>query len=268
MIRSTTIAGVLLLLGMLTLPGPDPGATPSLPTPPASTSEKPAQRFSDDFGFRFVRVRYQGHAGFRSRAWATDYPTAEQNLHEAISRTTSIHLEGPPIVLDLTDDRIFEHPVLYLTEPGYWMTNDEEVANLRRYLDRGGFLIIDDFHDYGRGSVGPQWDNMYANIKQVYPEQEPVELTADHPIWSIYYDIDPDAALSTKNGGRGGYGMRFGPLDDIYYGLFDETGRMVIVISYNQDIGDGWEWPGRNLADASTVSFQMAINFIMYALTH
>ena len=63
--------------------------------------------------------------------------------------------------------------------------------------------------------------------------------------------------------------MRFGPLDDIYYGIFDETGRMMIVICYNQDIGDGWEWPGgRNLGEASTVSFQMAINFIIYALTH
>ena len=224
-------------------------------------------------GFQFVRVRYQSHPGLREYAWATDYPTAEENLHEAISRTTTLHLNGPPIVLTLTDDRIFEYPVLYLTEPGYWMTNDEEIANLKKYLDRGGFLIIDDFHDYGRGHVGPQWNNMYDNIKRVYPDREPEELTAGHPIWQVYYDIDPDAAISTKNGfgGRrwGGRGMGFGPLDDIYYGVFNESGRMVIAICYNQDIGDGWEWPGgRNLGKASTVSFQMAINFIIYALTH
>ncbi|NND71884.1 MAG: DUF4159 domain-containing protein [Rhodothermales bacterium] len=234
-------------------------------TSPAFTSAPHAS--GDDYGFRFVRVQYDDFGRRRWNAWATDYPTAEQNLHEAIDRLTRIELDGAPIVLRLTDDRIFEHPVLYLTEPGYWLTNDDEVANLRRYLDRGGFLIIDDFHDYGRGSVGPQWNNMYDNIKRVYPDREPVELTADHPIWSIYYDIDPDAAMSTKNG-EGPYGGRFGPLDDIYYGIFDDTGRMVIVIAYNQDIGDGWEWPDRNLAEASTVSFQMAINFIMYALSH
>lgn len=222
---------------------------------------------SDDFGFRFVRVKYDDYGGRRWNAWATDYPAAEQNLHEAFARTTRINLDGPPIVLELTDDRIFDHPILYLTEPGFWMTNEEEVENLRRYLDRGGFLIIDDFHDYGRGRVGPQWNNMYENIKRVYPDREPEELTADHPIWSIYFDIDPDAAMSTKNG-EGRFRTRFGPLDDIYYGVYDDTGRMVIVIAYNQDIGDGWEWPGRNLAEASTVSFQMAINFIMYALTH
>ena len=56
--------------------------------------------------------------------------------------------------------------------------------------------------------------------------------------------------------------------DDTYYAMYDETGRIVVVICYNQDIGDGWEWPGRNLGEASTVSFQMAINFIMYALSH
>lgn len=270
MIRGATIASLLLLLGAATMPGADidvlevanEGAGPSSAAVPAQTS-------GDNLGFRFVRVRYDDYPGRRWReAWATDYPTAEQNLHRAIELTTGLYLEGPPIVLRLTDDRIFEHPVLYLTEPGYWMSNEEEAANLRKYLDRGGFLIIDDFHDYGRGHVGPQWNNMYENIKRVYPDREPVELTADHPIWSVYYDIDPDAAMSTKNGGRGGYRMRFGPLDDIYYGIFDDNERMVIAISYNQDIGDGWEWPDRNLADASTVSFQMAINFIIYALTH
>lgn len=222
----------------------------------------------DDFGFRFVRVQYEstgGGFGRRGDAWATDYPRADRHLHEAIERTTGLYLEGPPIVLRLTDERIFEYPVLYLTEPGYWRTNEEEVANLKKYLARGGFLIIDDFHDYGRGRVGPQWNNMYRNIKRVFPDREPVELTADHPIWSVYYDIDPDAAMSTKN--ASGW-QHFGPLDDVYYGIFDDNGRMMVAICYNQDIGDGWEWPERNLADASTVSFQMAINFIIYALTH
>jgi hypothetical protein len=43
---------------------------------------------------------------------------------------------------------------------------------------------------------------------------------------------------------------------------------MVALMCYNQDIGDGWEWPERNFEDASTTAFQMGINFLMYALTH
>lgn len=219
-----------------------------------------------DLGFTFVRIRYEGIGRGWGEPWAYDYPRAERHLMEAIERTTGIEVEGPPIVLDLTDERIFEYPVLYLCEPGYWRTNDEEVEALQRYFARGGFMIIDDFHDGGRGSTGPEWENFYRNIKQVFPDREPVELTADHPIWSVYYDIDPDAAVSTKIETR--QTPWLGPDDDIYYGIFDDDGRLMSVICYNQDIGDGWEWPEYNLHEASTVSFQMAINFIIYALTH
>ncbi|MFQ5570727.1 MAG: DUF4159 domain-containing protein [Rhodothermales bacterium] len=229
-----------LLLGSFPLTGSPPPTSP------------------DGYGFRFIRIQYTGVPYSRGYTWAYDYPTAERNLYEAIDRTTNIHLEGEPLVLTLTDPRIFEYPVLYLCEPGYWLTNDDEVKNLQKYFARGGFMIIDDFHDWG-GKSGREWSNFYYNIKQVFPDREPVELSPDHPIWSIYYDIDPIEAESTKRG--------FGKYADEYYGIFDDDGRLMCVICYNQDIGDGWEWPG-NLAEASTVSFQMAINFIMYALTH
>jgi len=228
----------------------------------------------DDHGYRFVRVRYDDvyrgyggrfdgfNRGFRGRSrrgmWATDYPTADLNLHEAIKRTTKIPLVGQPLALSFDEPQIFEYPVLYLTEPGYWLTNEEEVKNMQKYFARGGFMIIDDFHDFG-GRKGREWYNFYNNIKQVFPDREPVMLDEKHPIWSIYFDIDPIEAPSTKPG--------FSRYDDQYYAIFDDNGRMMCVICYNQDIGDGWEWPG-SLADASTVSFQMAINFIIYALTH
>jgi hypothetical protein len=228
---------------------------------------------SDDVGFRFVRVRYDDYSrnrrgggfwgrrgGPRRGMWATDYPTSDFNITEAIERTTEITIMGEPLVFSFLDSAIFQYPVVYLTEPGYWKTNPEEVRNIRKYLDRGGFLIIDDFHDYG--GFGEQWYNMYDNMKQVLPEKEPVRLKEDHPIWSIYFDIDPIEAASTKPG--------FSRYDDEYYAFFDEEGRIMCIICYNQDISDGWEHPfGRVvLAEASTVSFQMGINFIIYALTH
>ena len=254
-------SALLLLLATRPLavePDTRPEAVPEAAAPAYQAVE------SDEYGFRFVRIRYNGTGRSRwgrgGASWAYDYPEAEENLHTAIERTTKIHLEGEPIVLTLKDERIFEHPILYLCEPGYWQTDEEEVENLKRYFARGGFLIIDDFHDYG--GFGPQWNNFYRNLKRVFPDREPVELEPDHPIWSIYYDIDPVEAASTKDyEGIGRY-------DDRYFAFFDDDGRMVCVICYNQDIGDGWEWPDRNWAGASTVSFQMAINFIMYALTH
>lgn len=239
----------------------------SLLMSPAYAQEGPGAL---DENFRFIRIKYDSNSGeggggrwgrWRRRAWATDWPAADLNLHKAIERTTGIQLAGEPGVLTLKEKEIFDYPVLYVTEPGYWYIHEDEVENLRTYLERGGFLIVDDFHDYGRGQFGPQWDNFFMNIKQVFPDKEIVELKDDHPIWSIYYDIDPFTAVSTK-------GPYWAIDDDVYYGIYDDNGRLMVVICYNQDIGDGWEWPGRNLGEASTVSFQMAINFIMWALSH
>ena len=231
-----------------------------LAPPPAGGQTYEAGGGSSDHGFRFVRIRYQATPYTRAATWAYDYPTAEQNLYVALERTAKLYLEGPPIVLTLADERIFDYPVLYLCEPGFWQTDDEEVENLQRYFARGGFMIFDDFHDYRPN--GPQWSNFYRNIKRVFPDREPVELTPDHPIWSLYFDIDPVEAASTKD-----Y-EGFGRYDDRYFAIYDDDGRMLCVICYNQDIGDGWEWPDRNWTGSSTVSFQMAVNFILYALTH
>lgn len=218
-----------------------------------------------DHGFRFVRIQY-GESGNndsggwgrrRGAQWAHDWPTAERNLHLALDRTTEIYVEGDPIVLRLGDDRIFEYPMLYLCEPGFWSMEDGEVENLREYLKRGGFLLFDDF-----GSE-IQWIQMYEEMKRVFPDLEPKELPNDHPIWSIFYDIDPVEAPALV-GGRG----YFTKYDDTYLGYFDENGRLMALALYNQDIGDGWEWPDRNFADASTLSFQMGVNFLIYAFTH
>ena len=216
-----------------------------------------------DHGFRFVRVRYDDPRGenagwrFGGPTWRHDYPTAELNLHLALDRTTSIYVEGEPVVLRLSDPRIFEYPMLYLSEPGYWTMEEEEVENLRKYLRRGGFILFDDF---GREV---EWIQLYEEMQRVFPGLEPKEIPNDHPIWTIFYDIDPVEAPSLV-GGRG----YFSKYDDTYIGYFDERGRLMALACYNQDIGDGWEWPERNFQEASTISFQMGVNFLIYALTH
>ena len=218
-----------------------------------------------DHGFRFVRIQFgeesSGGDDWRWRRrgaqWAHDWPTAERNLHLALDRTTEIYVEGDPIVLRLSDKRIFEYPMLYLCEPGYWTMEEGEVENLREYLNRGGFILFDDF-----GSE-IEWIQLYEEMKRAFPDIEPQELPNDHPIWTIFYDIDPVEAPALV-GGRG----YFTKYDDAYMGYFDKNGRLMALANYNQDIGDGWEWPERNFEEASTVSFQMGVNFLIYALTH
>lgn len=223
----------------------------------------------DDHGFRFVRIRYGddggsrggnrggfGRRGFGRAPWAHDWDTADLNFHTALERTTRIHVNGEPIVLTLSDPRIFEHPVLYICEPGYWTMSDEEAANLREYLNRGGFVLFDDFRSMR------EWEWFAQQMRLVLPDTEPTQIPPDHPIWEIYYSIDPVAAPSLVSGYAGLTDA------DEYHAYFDENGRMIALACYNQDIGDGWEWPEDNINQASTISFQMGINFLIYALTH
>ncbi|MFB3131281.1 MAG: DUF4159 domain-containing protein, partial [Rhodothermales bacterium] len=148
-----------------------------------------------DYGFRFVRIRFEGPGGddgfgggrrgrgrFGYGAWAHDYPTAEENFYIALKRTTAIHVEEPYLILGLDDDRIFEYPFLYLCEPGYWNMTDEEVERLREYLNRGGFILFDDFGGQR------EWFLFYEQMKRVFPDLEPEEISPDHPIWDIYFD--------------------------------------------------------------------------------
>ena len=216
-----------------------------------------------DHGFRFVRIRYDDPRGERARygagpAWSHDYPQAELNLHMALKRTTELYVEGEPLVLRLSDERIFEHPIIYICEPGYWTLEDDEVENFKEFLDRGGFVLFDDFRDeYELAQLESQMERVFPSLKRQ-------EIPPDHPIWSIYYEIDPVEAPSLVGGGF----RRFGKYDDQYIAYFDENGRIAALACYNQDIGDGWEYPERSLGDASTISFQMGINFLIYALTH
>lgn len=227
-----------------------------------SLAAVPDTTAQDDHGFRFVRIKYDNAAdGWRSRGgdpWRHDYPRAELHFYEALERTTQIYIEGPPLVLTLADDRIFEYPVLYLCEPGYWTMNGDELTNLREYLLRGGFILFDDF----RGER--EWGRLRSELDRLFPDREPVEIPPDHFIWSIYYEIDPVAAPSLVSGN---FGFR-GEFEDQYFAIFDDDGRMMALLCYNQDIGDGWEWPEYNLQQASTTAFQMGVNFLLYALTH
>jgi hypothetical protein len=216
-----------------------------------------------DHGFQFVRVRFEdGRSGGRrwgGGAWSHDHPTAELNLYEALKRTTGVHVDGPPLVLTLDDERIFEYPLLYLCEPGYWQLSDEQAVNLRDYLQRGGFILFDDF------GGAPEWNNLLEQMRRVLPDRAFVEIPPEHPIWDIYFDIDPVAAPANVSPR---WGQVFSPADDRYLAIFDDEGRMIALACLNQDIGDGWEWPEQNFENASTISFQMGINFLMYALTH
>jgi hypothetical protein len=208
--------------------------------------------------FTFSRIRYGGR-GFGGRggaSWAHDYPLADENLPTVLSEISVVlPTLGRSNVFDLEDRTFFQHPIIYLSEPGFWGITDEGARNLREYLLKGGFIIFDDFE-------AEQWYNFEEQFRRALPEYQFIELDVSHPIFHSFFDL---VKLDTPH-----------PLvrvTPVYYGIFegnDPTRRMMAMVNYNSDLAEYWEWSGRGYfpIDPTNDAYKLGVNYIVYGLTH
>ena len=235
--------------------------------------------------FTFARVRYTsargrwggrgGHGrGWGGGGWETDYPDAELNFAFRLQQMTSLKVNPDSAVVDLIQDDLYNYPFLYMIEPGRLVFMEEEVVALRDYLLNGGFLMVDDF--WG----DDEYDNFYYEIKRVFPDREPVELSIDHPIFHMVFDLDEKPQVPSVGHAVGNYRAGYGIVshqgygtDEVHYkAIFDDTGRIMCIICHNTDLGDGWEregedeWYFREFAEKK--AYPMGINIVFYAMTH
>src|SRR6266436_2930765 len=212
----------------------------------------------------FARYRY-GPMDWREggTSWTQDYPRADRHFATALRRLTRVHVRSveQPVNLDDGDD-VFNWPWIYATHEGEWALTDSQVVKLRDYLLRGGFFMADDFH----GTV--EWAGFEEGIKRVFPDRPIVEIENSDPIFHTVYDLDDRFQIvgraflwrGYKNDGLGGH----------WRGIFDDTGRIMVAISFNSDTGDAWEWAD----DASYperfsgLAMRMGVNYVVYAMTH
>jgi hypothetical protein len=170
-----------------------------------------------------------------------------------------------PIVLRLDDKEIYDYPFLYMLEVGQGgglVMNPSEIENLREYLLRGGFLLIDDFWGV------QQWDNFIGAFSQVFPDREIVELKPEHEIFHCYYDIDGPQMIPAlyRSDEYGEQGIDYAT----NHAILDDSGRVMVLINWNSDMGDGWEhtyhpdYPTRYANSA----YRLGINYLMYSMTH
>lgn len=223
--------------------------------------------FKEDI-FTFVRIRYIPH--YR-RGWDGDFPEADWNISYRLQELTSLKVNPNPIVLELTDPELFEYPFIFIIAPRSVIFSDAEAKALRKYLLNGGFLMVDEFW----GTY--QWDHFYLELKKVFPELEPVELTLDHPIFHNVYDLKHLPQTTAIHFWQQGYTYHPVPGTELdhsphYFGLFDKKGRMMAILCYNNDLVDGWEREGddheffKQFSERN--SYPMGINIIFYAMTH
>jgi hypothetical protein len=222
--------------------------------------------------FHFTRGIYSsgGGGGFgrRSRrgSWCIDHPKAEEQFLGVLDRLTGIdaHQYGNAIALDDPDLRRF--PILYMLEVGYMGMTASEVEGLRSYLLAGGTLIIDDFW----GSR--EWLNWEMEIRRVLPEFDIVDLPMDHQVYRTYYQVDTVLQVPAFRGGWGDY-SNTSERDGFHarnFGIFDEKGRLMVIINWNTDLGDAWEWMEQPTYPLrfSTYAYQVGVNYIIYGMSN
>jgi hypothetical protein len=209
-----------------------------------------------DGAFTLARVRYSTYNG-----WRADYPTMEQHLSSMLENITSLrpHVDGSN-VHTFDDPELLRYPLAYLSEPGYWLPSASEVAGLRDYLAKGGFLIVDDFH------FANEWNVFENAIRQVLPNGEITPLDVSHPIFNTFFQIE---SLKVPYPGRLGEQGLIGE----FYGIHEDNDpakRLMVVINYNIDIGDYVEWSDRDIYSQlpTNEAYKFAINYIIYGLTH
>lgn len=223
--------------------------------------------------FTFVRVEYDSYGGGRRRGggWMTDWPDSDLNFSYRLQQLTSLKVNPEPVVLRLTDPKLFDYPFLYLIEPGALYFSEDEVVALRKYLLNGGFLMVDDF--WGED----EYENLREQLKRVFPDREPAELPIDHEIFRCVYKLTEKPQVPSIHSwqGSGGQTWEYGHGDarEVHYkALFDDAGRMMAIICHNTDLGDGWEREGENheyfKEFSEKKSYPMGINIVTYAMTH
>ncbi len=217
--------------------------------------------------FHFVRLAYQSRNGTgfgRRGSWLTDWPEAEEHLLGGVHRLTRIDAGKQGRAISLMDEELFDYPWLYAVEVGYWYLDEMEAARLRDYLLRGGFLMVDDFH----GTV--EWTSFIDSMQRVFPDRPIVEVPVTDPVMHVLYDLDERVQIPGLGPVMAGVTYERDGTVPHWRGIYDDQGRLMVMIDFNMDLGDAWEhadtpWYAERY---TALAYRFAINYILYSMTH
>ena len=210
-----------------------------------------------DGRFAFMRLKYgaaDSRMMRREPPWHHDYPRADFHFMKILSELTLTRtLVDQGNIRSLDDPDMAMFPLAYMSEPGFWTMTEAEAAGLRGYLQKGGFIIFDDFRENHR-------DNLVDQMRQVLPDARWVALEPTHPIFHSFFEIN---SLDVE-----GY---YGHAE--WTGLFEDNDparRLLAVANYNHDLGEMWEFSdtGYMPVDLSNEAYKFGVNYVIYAMTH
>jgi hypothetical protein len=226
--------------------------------------------------FTYCRLAYYSvRRDGSGNGWTTDFPDADRNLMVRLPQLTTMkvsrwsHGEEGFAVLQMGEPEIYECPMLMATDVGELGFNADDAAILRDYLLKGGFFWADDFW----GSAG--WSHFSAEIQRVLPEYPLVELNAEHPLFNQLYVIPEVPQIPSANSWRGSGGSTSELGRDSerasMWAMMDESGRILVLITHNTDISDGWErenYSSDYFYTFSPSAYAVVINVLLWVMSH
>ena len=195
--------------------------------------------------FRIARLKYDGGGD-----WYND-PSAEINLLTYAQRAAGIDVDARYEFVELSSERLYSYPFLFMTGHGNVVFSPADARRLRTYLERGGFLYVDD--DYGIDAA------FRRELKKVFPDQSLVELPFSHPLYSCFFDFPNGVPKTHEHDDKPSQG----------FGLFLD-GRLVVYYTYESNPSDGWADPEIH-GDAQPVreeALRFGTNLVVWTLTH
>jgi hypothetical protein len=221
-------------------------------------------RYPDIVGYpNNLSARNFDFAGY----WTMDYPRSDRHLLEGVRRLTRIDARSLEQVteLDHTDD-IYNWPMLYGVEVGHWDLPQDQADQLREYLMRGGFLMVDDFH------ADQEWATFLASLERVLPDRPVVDLRNNDPIFHTIFDLNDRVQIPGAQYFETGriYEKDESGKGEHWRAVFDDKNRIIVAICHNMDLGDAWEWSDdpRYSEKWAGLAYRIAMNYFIYDLTH
>ena len=207
--------------------------------------------------------------------WETDFPEGDDNFSRRLATLTRINVAPVAASRLLTAPDLGDFPLLFMSDPGYMVLSQQEIAALARYLANGGFLWVDDF--WGDA----EWQQFANVMRQVLPGREWRVLTPQHPVFHTVFDLDempqiPALPFASPGGDTaepaGAHKYPAGSLREPQMRAWlDDEGRVMVVATHNTDVGDGWEREAYGewyFETFSTRAYMMGVNIVTYAMTH
>ncbi|WP_288982365.1 DUF4159 domain-containing protein [uncultured Flavobacterium sp.] len=178
-------------------------------------------------------------------------PTSLPNLVKFCNQNINTTLNTKIATVEVGSAEIFNYPFVHMTGHGNVVFSANDVINLQKYLSSGGFLHIDD--NYGMDEF------IRKEIKKIFPDNPLTEIPSNHILFQEPYNFPGGLPKIHEHDNK----------KPQAFGIFID-GRIVLLYTYECDLGDGWEDAEvhNDPANVREKALKMGANIIHYAFTY